>query len=92
MIRMNPTRPKLMQKFVHLPFGERQCETCHQPAKDGKVVLLRRAPRNFALLAMPTRKSRLTAPKFNTLERWATAPIAIAHMPASLPVWRSLIQ
>ena len=28
-----------MQKFTHPPFAERQCDICHQPAKDGKVVL-----------------------------------------------------
>jgi predicted CXXCH cytochrome family protein len=35
------TRPKLMQAFVHAPFegGKDSCATCHQPAKDGKVVL-----------------------------------------------------
>lgn len=35
------SRPKLMQAFVHAPFdgGSASCGTCHQPAKDGKVVL-----------------------------------------------------
>ncbi len=35
------TRPKLMQAFVHSPFegGKDSCASCHQPAKDGKVVL-----------------------------------------------------
>jgi predicted CXXCH cytochrome family protein len=28
-----------MAKFVHPPFGDKQCEACHAPAKDGKVVL-----------------------------------------------------
>ena len=31
--------PKLMAKFVHPPFADRQCDVCHAPAKDGKVVL-----------------------------------------------------
>lgn len=31
--------PKLMAKFLHPPFAEKQCEVCHAPAKDGKVVL-----------------------------------------------------
>ncbi len=30
---------KLAQKFVHQPFGDRSCDTCHEPAKEGKVVL-----------------------------------------------------
>jgi predicted CXXCH cytochrome family protein len=33
------TAPKLMAKFTHPPFGDKQCEVCHAPAKDGKVVL-----------------------------------------------------
>jgi predicted CXXCH cytochrome family protein len=31
--------PKLMAKFMHPPFADKQCELCHAPAKDGKVVL-----------------------------------------------------
>ncbi|HKM84544.1 MAG TPA: cytochrome c3 family protein [Candidatus Acidoferrum sp.] len=31
--------PKLMAKFMHPPFADKQCEVCHAPAKDGKVVL-----------------------------------------------------
>lgn len=30
---------KLMAKFQHPPFADKQCDTCHAPAKDGKVVL-----------------------------------------------------
>src|ERR1035437_3838175 len=28
-----------MRKFMHEPFAEKSCETCHAPAKAGKVVL-----------------------------------------------------
>jgi predicted CXXCH cytochrome family protein len=31
--------PKLMAKFMHPPFADKQCEVCHAPAKEGKVVL-----------------------------------------------------
>jgi predicted CXXCH cytochrome family protein len=31
--------PKLMAKFMHVPFQGNGCDTCHAPAKDGKVVL-----------------------------------------------------
>jgi predicted CXXCH cytochrome family protein len=31
--------PKLMAKFLHPPFADKQCEVCHATAKDGKVVL-----------------------------------------------------
>lgn len=35
------SRPKLMQAFVHAPFegGKSSCDTCHQPMKEGKIVL-----------------------------------------------------
>jgi predicted CXXCH cytochrome family protein len=33
------TGKKLMAKFTHMPFAGGQCDSCHQPAKDGKVVL-----------------------------------------------------
>jgi predicted CXXCH cytochrome family protein len=29
----------LLAKFTHPPFADKQCEVCHAPAKDGKVVL-----------------------------------------------------
>ncbi len=28
-----------MQTFLHNPFENKMCDSCHQPAKDGKVVL-----------------------------------------------------
>ncbi len=31
--------PKLMAKFLHVPFAGNSCETCHLATKDGKVVL-----------------------------------------------------
>ena len=31
--------PKLLARFTHPPFADKQCEVCHAPAKDGKVVL-----------------------------------------------------
>ncbi len=31
--------PKLIQKFVHRPYADKSCDTCHQAPKDGKVVL-----------------------------------------------------
>jgi predicted CXXCH cytochrome family protein len=31
--------PKLMARFMHPPFADKQCEVCHAPAKNGKVVL-----------------------------------------------------
>lgn len=33
------TAPKLMARFQHVPFQGNGCDTCHAPAKEGKVVL-----------------------------------------------------
>ena len=42
--------PKLMQAFVHAPFGDKDsCSTCHQPAKDGKVVLTEKDSKSLCL-------------------------------------------
>ncbi|PWT75474.1 MAG: hypothetical protein C5B46_02535 [Proteobacteria bacterium] len=32
-------KPKLMQTFLHVPFDSKMCDSCHLPAKDGKVAL-----------------------------------------------------
>src|SRR5512140_909452 len=32
-------KPKLMQTFLHTPFEGKMCDSCHEAAKDGKVVL-----------------------------------------------------
>ncbi|MFB3815070.1 MAG: cytochrome c3 family protein [Terriglobales bacterium] len=44
-------RPKLMQTFVHSPFegGKDSCSTCHQPVKDGKVVLTSASSKELCL-------------------------------------------
>jgi predicted CXXCH cytochrome family protein len=43
--------PKLMQAFLHAPFegGKSSCESCHQPAKDGKVVLAQASAKELCL-------------------------------------------
>jgi len=41
--------PKLMAKFVHAPFDGGGCDTCHAPAKDGKVVLTQADAKSLCL-------------------------------------------
>jgi len=41
--------PNLMQKFLHLPFAAGQCDSCHQAAKDGKVVLTAASSKDLCL-------------------------------------------
>ncbi len=44
------SRPHLMQAFVHAPFDDKDsCSTCHQAAKDGKVVLTSASPKELCL-------------------------------------------
>ena len=46
------TRPKLKPAFVHSPFeaGKDGCTTCHQPPKDGRVVLTAASPKELCLI------------------------------------------
>lgn len=41
--------PKLMQTFTHNPFENKMCDTCHAPAKDGKVVLTQTDTRSLCV-------------------------------------------
>ena len=38
-----------MAKFTHMPFAGGQCDSCHQPAKDGKVVLTAATPKEICV-------------------------------------------
>ncbi len=49
--------PKLMAKFQHVPFQANGCDTCHAPAKDGKVVLTQ-ADVKVALRYLPRRQGQ----------------------------------
>jgi predicted CXXCH cytochrome family protein len=44
-------RPKLMQAVVHAPFdgGTSSCSTCHEPMKDGKIVLTAATPKELCV-------------------------------------------
>jgi predicted CXXCH cytochrome family protein len=41
--------PKLMQAFLHNPFEGKQCDTCHAPAENGKVVLTQKDVKSVCL-------------------------------------------
>jgi len=41
--------PKLMQTFLHKPFADRTCDTCHADAKDGKVVLTKASKKELCV-------------------------------------------
>lgn len=42
--------PKLIAKYPHPPFADKQCEVCHAPAKDGKVVLTQADSKSLCLM------------------------------------------
>jgi predicted CXXCH cytochrome family protein len=41
--------PKLMAKFMHVPFADKSCDTCHAQAKDGKVVLTQKDAKSVCI-------------------------------------------
>jgi predicted CXXCH cytochrome family protein len=41
--------PKLMAKFMHEPFADKACDTCHAATKDGKVVLTQKDPKSICV-------------------------------------------
>ena len=55
--------PKLMAKFTHMPFGEKQCDTCHAPAKDGKVVLTAKSPKELCVTCHDEQAKKIESAK-----------------------------
>jgi predicted CXXCH cytochrome family protein len=52
-------RTKLINNFVHLPFAEKQCDTCHSTPQEGKVVLVEGARRELCLTCHADMQERL---------------------------------
>jgi predicted CXXCH cytochrome family protein len=58
------SRPKLMQAFVHPPFGEKLCDVCHQPAKNGKVVLTQASVKELCVGCHSDQADKIEKSKF----------------------------
>lgn len=57
-------RAKLINNFVHPPFEEKACDTCHSEPKDGKIVLNEGARRDLCLACHPKVQESLATAKF----------------------------
>ena len=55
--------PKLMAKFMHPPFADKQCEVCHAPAKDGKVVLTQPDPKSLCVMCHDAQAKQIASAK-----------------------------
>jgi len=55
--------PKLMQAFLHNAFEGKQCDTCHVPAKDGKVVLTQKDVKSLCVTCHEDVVKQITAAK-----------------------------
>lgn len=56
-------QPKLMAKFVHAPLAGNQCDSCHAPAKDGKVLLTKASSKELCLTCHSDKGELITKAK-----------------------------
>jgi predicted CXXCH cytochrome family protein len=56
--------PKLMRSFMHAPFEAKACDTCHAPAKDGKVVLTAADAKTLCLTCHDDKGKQIETAKF----------------------------
>ncbi len=56
-------RPKLMAKYPHPPFADKQCEVCHAPAKDGKVVLTQADTKSLCVMCHDEKAKQIESAK-----------------------------
>ena len=56
--------PKLMRAFLHNPFESGDCDTCHKPPKDGKVVLTFDSTREVCVMCHEEAKHNIDTAKF----------------------------
>jgi len=55
--------PKLMAKFLHPPFADKQCEVCHATAKDGKVVLTQADAKSLCMTCHDEKAKQIASAK-----------------------------
>ncbi len=55
--------PKLMAKFMHPPFADKQCDVCHAPAKDGKVVLTQADVKSLCVICHDAQAKQIASAK-----------------------------
>lgn len=55
--------PKLLAKYTHPPFADKQCEVCHAPAKDGKVVLTQADAKSLCVMCHDEKAKQIETAK-----------------------------
>lgn len=55
--------PKLLARYTHPPFAEKQCEVCHAPAKDGKVVLTQPDAKSLCVMCHDEKAKQIESAK-----------------------------
>jgi predicted CXXCH cytochrome family protein len=55
--------PKLLAKYMHPPFADKQCEVCHAPAKDGKVVLTQADSKSLCVMCHDEKAKQIETAK-----------------------------
>jgi predicted CXXCH cytochrome family protein len=55
--------PKLLAKFTHPPFADKQCDVCHAPAKDGKVVLTQANVKDLCVMCHDAQAKQIESAK-----------------------------
>jgi predicted CXXCH cytochrome family protein len=55
--------PKLIAKYPHPPFADKQCEVCHAPAKDGKVVLTQADSKSLCVMCHDEKAQQIESAK-----------------------------
>lgn len=72
---------KLLNNYVHLPFAEKQCDVCHEAAKDGRVVLSDGARRDLCLACHSNIQGRMEPAKFKHAPLGSDAGCVSCHSP-----------
>jgi predicted CXXCH cytochrome family protein len=55
--------PKLLARYTHPPFADKQCEVCHAPAKDGKVVLTQADTKSLCVMCHDEKAKQIESAK-----------------------------
>jgi predicted CXXCH cytochrome family protein len=71
--------PKLMAKFMHEPFADKACDTCHAATKDGKVVLTQKDAKSICVTCHDDKAKLIDTAK--VLHPGATGDCLDCHSP-----------
>lgn len=72
---------KLLNNYVHPPFAERQCDTCHQEPKNGRVALVEGGRRELCLVCHADMQERLDKAKVKHAPVTGEAGCVACHSP-----------